>query len=539
MKPRQVHKLGRLGALACSLALVGAACGSGGSSSTPAPSSAGGGTAATEAKPSPGSAVTTPTTVAAVTTTEAPGRPGGTLTVGYVGTVNGLTPNPFGASTYPFRDELFDPLVALDAKGEPVPALAESWELADDGLTLTLHLRSGVTFHDGTAFDATAAVANIDWFKDPATGLQGGTSWAKVTAAAVDPSTVQLTFTEKVPEIFYLMSVAMVAKPGALDTGIGTGPFVLDSFTPRGGMKMSANPKYWGEKPKLDALEMREFADTTAAALSAQSGDIDLLLGVAIEQVDSLRKAGLTILENPAPGNLDLIVNTTDKGIVDARVRRALSLAFDRERFVETVLQGHGTIESSIFPPGSPVRHAIASSVTPFDLDTAKSLLDEAGVSNLSIDIMSPPVLATDQFLPIYQADLASIGVTLNIKPADAATWAQAVSQPGAIPTMATHRYSFGDGDPSLLFITQVFRPDANASGYTSPEYSAMVAAAAAESDPTARLEAYAAIDDFVADEAFVIPIANPSTPIAYQGFVRGFASNGQVIDFTDVTLAK
>ncbi len=478
-------------------------------------------------------------TTPATPSTEEPGEPGGTLVAGYVGAVDKLTPNPFGAASFPFRDSLFDPFIAIDEAGTPIPMLAESWEASDDGLTMTLKLRSGATFHDGTPWNAEAAVANINWFKDPATGLQGGNSWAKVTPTIIDETTIELAMATPIPELYALFSIARVAKPGAFDSGIGTGPFVLADFTPRTGLTLNKNDAYWGDKALLDALELREFADATAAALAAQAGDIDVLMGADVTQLDGLESAGLTVRELPSPGNMDLAVNATAAGITDARIRQALSLAFDRERFVETILLGHGTPESSIYAPASPVRADDPGTVTPFDLDAAKALLDEAGASGLTIDIMSPPILPLDQFLPIYQADLASIGVTLNIQSADVGAWAGAMSQPGTIPEMATHQYQFADSDPSLVFITQVLRPTGNASGYDNPEYTAMIAEAAVMTDPAERLAAYRALDAFVTEEAFVIPVANATGAIALDPAVRNMTTLRGAFDFTNVTIAK
>lgn len=451
-----------------------------------------------------------------------PAGPRGDLAVGYVGTVDGLGPFPQGATTNVFRLAVFDPLISIDQAGNPVAALAESWDFAADGLSLTLHLRDGVTFHDGTPFDADVAVQNIEMFGDPATGVQGAQVWAITTASATDSSTVELTFERPAPEIFAIMNTALVTKPGALDSGIGTGAFVVDEFNVREGLRLSANPDYWDEgKPGVATLELREFSDPAAAALAAQAGDLDVLLNVQPNQVVDLENAGMTIDKASRGVGFDILVNVGN--VPDARVRRALSLAFDRERFVDTIMMGFGTPMSNMFPPSSPLWANQTADVTPFDLDAAKALLDEAGVTDLEIAIMSPPVLPLDQFLPIYQQDLASIGIDLTIEPVDPATWGGAVSQPGAIPDTATHAYAFADLDPALIFSAHPFRVGSNASAFVDPEYERLVTEASATVDIDERYDAFRAVADYVTEQAFMFPVANPLSLTALGDGVGGY----------------
>ncbi len=467
-----------------------------------------------------------------------PVEPTGTVVAGYVDTVDTLNPFPQGSGSVQFRLNLFDPLIAIDAAGTPQPRLAESWEFSDDGTVLTLNLREGVTFHDGTPFDADVAVQNIELWKDPATNVQGANVWAIATPVAVDAKTVEVTFERGVPEIFALMNTAVVTKPGELDSGIGTGPFVLESYTPREGLVLTANPDYWDpSKPTVQTVDMREYADAAAAGLSAQSGDIDIFVGAQANQVAELEGAGNTIVSEPASISYDILINTSD--VDDPLVRRALNMAFDRERFVDTVLQGFGTPQSSVYPPGSPLWADEEAPLIAWDLDGAKALLDEAGVDSLDVTIMSPTVLPVEQFLPIYQADLASIGVNLTIEPVDAATWGGAVSQPGAIPAMATHAYSFADLDPAMIFSAHPFRVGSNSSGYESDEYATLVAEASEIVEIDARYDAFRAIDEYIAEESFMFPVANPTTNLSFAPGVDGFVLDRAGYVFSTTTVSE
>ncbi len=469
---------------------------------------------------------------------EAGGTPTGHLTLGYVSTVDDLNPFPYGAGSAYFRVALYDPFIRVDDEGELVPMLAESWDFAEDGTSLTLTLREGVTFHDGTPFDSEIAVANIEAFKDPATNVQGANVWASVTPTAVDDLTVELAFDRPLPEIFAVMDTALITKPGELDSGIGTGPFVLDEFNPRQGMTLDANPDYWDDGlPTLASVELREFADPAAAALAAQGGDLDILNAPQPGQVVDLEGAGMTIAEEPSGTSYDILVNA--ETVPDPLVRQALSLAFDRQRFVDTILQGYGTPLSSIYPPSSPMHLDAPAEVTAFDLDEARSLLDEAGVDTLDLTIMSPTVLPIDQFMPLYQADLATIGINLTIEPADAATWGQAVSQPGAIPDMATHAYGFADLDPALVFSAHPFRVGSNASGFVDDEYAELVAGAAAILDNDERRSAFAEVDEYITAQAFMFPVANPTGLTAIAPGIEGYDGMRTGLNFSAVTVPE
>ena len=540
----------RLAAVVVSLGLVAVACG-GDDAATTAPAADSANTAATDDSSSDTTAndeadgVNTSAGASTVTTSSEAGSdsgepvvPTGTVVVGYVDTVDTLNPFPQGAGSVQFRLNLFDPLVATDAGGSPVPKLAESWDFSDDGTSLTLHLREGVTFHDGTPFDADVVVDNIELWKDPATNVQGANVWALAAPVAIDASTVEVTFERGVPQIFALMNTAVITKPGALDSGIGTGPFVLESYTPREGLVLTANSDYWDPtRPSVQTVELREYGDAAAAGLSAQSGDVDILVGVQPNLIPDLERAGVTVVSEPASVSFDILVNATE--VPDPRVRRALSMAFDRERFVDTIMEGFGTPQSSIYPPGSPLWADEDAPLLEWDLDGAKALLDEAGVSSLDLTIMSPTVLPLDQFMPIYQADLASIGINLTIETVDAATWGGAVSQPGAIPALATHAYSFADLDPGMVFSAHPFRVGSNASGYESEEYATLVAEASSIVDLETRYDAFREIDRFISEESFMFPIANPTASYSMASGVSGFRLDRAGYAFSTVTVSK
>lgn len=430
----------------------------------------------------------------------------GSLTVGVNAAFTRLSPQPFGAETGSWVRSVYEPLVTLQ-DGKFVNVLAESTQLAADGKSLTIRLHPGVNYSDGTPFNAYAVVWNVKWMKKPETGAQGVAQWALVTAAKVDDMTVKLSFTQPLPSIYGLLNGAVMVKPDAPDKGIGTGPFMVTKFIQGTSIAMKANPNYWDKAnaAKLATLTFQNFPDPSTASVALQSGTIGATTP-NVQQIASLKSAGMQTLNLAVGGNQDILINTTKKPLDNADVRKALSLAFDREGFAASLLGGLVKPAYSIFPATSPA-YVAADNTGSQNLDQAKQLLAKAGVSNLSVAIDAPAVLSITNFLPVYKQDLAKIGVNLTIHQIDTASWSKEAST-GSFTELLAHAYSFGNSDPGLLFTAFPFRPVGNASRYASTVYQNMVEKAAVELNPTDRIAQYQAIDKYVQQQAFMFPVA-------------------------------
>ncbi|WP_432877617.1 ABC transporter substrate-binding protein [Kribbella sp. CA-245084] len=425
-----------------------------------------------------------------------------------------LNPQPFGTETAAWVRSVYEPLVTLQ-DGKFVNTLAKSTDLAADGKSLTITLQPNVTYSDGTPFNAAAVLWNINWMKKPTTGAQGIAQWAQVTASKVDDLTVKLTFPRPMPSIYGLLDGAVMVKPDAPDKGIGTGPFMVSKLTAGTSIALVANPKYWDKAnaARLSSLTFQNYPDPSTAAVALQSNTIGMT-NPAVQQIAGLKAAGMQSVNLAVGGNQDILINTTKKPLDDPRVRRALSLAFDRAGFTSSILGGLVKPAYSIFPPSSPA-YSDSGNSGKLDLDTARSLLAQAGVNNLSISIDAPAVLPVTQFLPVYKQDLAKVGVTLTIHQIDTASWSKEAST-GSFPELLAHAYNFGNSDPALLFTAFPFRPVGNASRYDNKDYQSIVSAAAVDLDPNARISKYQAIDQFVQQQAFMFPVAPIPSVLMY-----------------------
>lgn len=457
----------------------------------------------------------------------ASGAPSGTLKVGLSAAMNTLSPLPFGAKNFYIFQLLYD--TAITMKGTtPQPGLVKSWSTAANGLSMTLHLRPGVTYSDGTPFNAAALVWNINWEKQPAQGAHAKALWQDVTAKATGPDTVTLTFTQKMPAILAMLAGAPIVKPNAAASGIGTGPFKVSSFQPGTSLTVVRNPHYWVPgAPHLAKIVFTNYSDTSTAALALRSGTIDMLLQPAATQLSSLKQAGDHFLQAPpsydgyTPSYLySLLVNTSKPPLNNPKVRQALSLAFDRSQFVTTALAGQGASAESVLSSSSGAYQASPSTAS-FDLARAKSLLQAAGVSHLTLQVDSVNILPQTTFMPVYQQDLAKIGVTLKINQIDPATWAT-VAPTGNFPGLLTQVNAFPDYSPAINFGNHDLSPVKNSQHFSSAQYTSLIQAAGQAENTAKQQAAYEAVAAYLQQQMIIIPLADGhATTAAYSSKVK------------------
>src|SRR5262245_10218609 len=286
---------------------------------------------------------------------------GGSITVGLELDIPGFDPikvGVFDTAAQMASALIFDTLTTLDDRGKAIPKLAVSWTHSDDFKTWTFKLRSGVKFHDGTAFDAQAVAFNYARMKDPANKCRCAfylQNIEKVEAAddltAVyrlrDPSALM-------PELVAAsVSVAVMQSPTAIQKlgddynrhPVGTGPFVLTSWTAGDRLVFERNPTYWNTgRPYLDRVVMRPLPDSQARFASLLSSESDLVWADSYE-ADNILKAknnpNLAVYSHEGAGAGGVFAfNTKLAPFDDARVRRALVLALDRKKISQATTNG-------------------------------------------------------------------------------------------------------------------------------------------------------------------------------------------------------
>lgn len=469
-----------------------------------------------------------------------PARSGGTLTAI-------VQPEPViltaavssAAPTGVVSGSIFDGLVDYDRDLKPVPALATAWETAPDGLSLTLHLRPNVTWHDGrpfTASDVKWTLENV-WTKiHPRNQITFG----KVTSVETpDPLTVILRLSQPSPAILSsLNSNGAQVLPKHLYEGtdvlsnpynnkpVGTGPFVFKEWSRGNHIVLERNPNYWDAgKPYLDRVVFRVLPDAAARAAALEKGEAQYAPLSPVPLRDAARLGSLPNLRIETSGYewlspwLFADFNVERGPLRDVRVRRALARSIDRAALAKVVWFGFGRPATSPVPSTLVGFHAEGGPAYPFDVKAAEALLDEAGLkrgangTRFALDIDYIPYgddfKRTAEFL---KASLRRVGVEANIRSQDtpsytrriygdrdfdiAVTWFAAFSDPQVGVTRAYWSAPIGKNIPWT-----------NGSGYRNPEVDGLIAAVQGEADPGKRREFFRRFQEIVLTDLPTLPL--------------------------------
>jgi peptide/nickel transport system substrate-binding protein len=422
---------------------------------------------------------------------------------------------------------VFDRLTAYDANLKPQPMLAESWDFTPDFQQFKLNLRKGVQYHSGREMTSDDVKYSLLRPRDPSVGngiLTGISNWF-TSIDTPDKYTVVIKTDVSRPgffdglEIFNICDKANVEGPDAKTTIVGTGPFMLAERAPGDHFTFARNPNYWQNgRPYLDSV-ITNIRNQQNMILQLEGGTLDSIKIPLIDDFARL-KSDPTYVSQIAPNSgtfFEIGMNTKTPPLDDKRVRQALNFALDRQRFTESIFKGVATPINLPWSQSSPAFDASKNNSYPYDLDKARALLKEAGVSNFETDILvigiaQPQLLA---FTEIYQASLAEIGVTLNIKNMEQATWLDVVinKKPDYTGFWGSSD-TFANVSPGSLFsLSPGWRLANNHSNFVDDTYTSLVNSVSSETDPAKQKAAFAAINDFMLDQSFTLPIStNPIT---------------------------
>lgn len=357
----------------------------------------------------------------------AAGDGGGTLVVGVTSDPDTLF--PWKATQFQAVDvvqNLYGTLTTFDDELEVIPGLAESWDVSEDGLTLTLHLREGVTFHDGSEFDSEDVVHSLESIKDEATAAVGAATLASVESIeAPDASTVVLSLSAADSSILAglaSVNLAMLSSDDSeetLTTGAnGTGPFQLGERSPNESLTLNSYPDYWDGAPELDAVEFRVIPDETSIVSALQSGNVHLAEFDDPLVADSAAGSGVTVTETPQLAYHVLQLNAQKAPLDDVHVRLAIQCSIDRQEVLDTAAQGAGEVVGPITSPAY-LSDPEARPCPERDYDKAREYLAEAGYADgLELDvIVSQGEYATSvNEAQNIQSQLAEAGITVNLE---------------------------------------------------------------------------------------------------------------------------
>ncbi len=407
---------------------------------------------------------------------------------------------------------LFEGLTRYNADGSVSPALAESWDVSEDGTAYTFHLRDGVTFHDGTAMDANDVKFSLDRARaEDSTNAQKALFSGIDSVEAVDTGTVKVTLSA--PDSGFPTNMAwgdavIVGPESAAENAtrpVGTGPFKFGRWVQGDRVELVENPDYWGETPSLKSATFKFISDPTAAFAAMMAGDIDAFPGYPAPETLAQFQADprFKLLIGSTEGETILAMNNKDEALSDVRVRKAISHAIDRQALIDGAMFGYGTPIGTHFAPHHPdyVDHTGQSGHDP---DLARQLLAEAGYADgLELSLKLPPPSYARRGGEIIAAQLREVNIATVIENLEWAQWLEQV---------------FRNKDFDLTIVSHTEPMDINIYArpdyyfqYDKLEFQALMEALKAAVDPEERSRVLKQAQKMIADDyvnAFLFQLA-------------------------------
>lgn len=437
-------------------------------------------------------------------------------------------------------------LTEFDAELNVVPGLAESWTVAEDGLSIVFALRDGVKFSDGTDFDAADVVASYDTIRDPESASISAANFASVASVeATDEQTVTVNLTAPDAALpSKLAPITTAILPSEVDLAavesapVGTGPFVFDNRRANESLTLKANPDYWDGEPKVPSVEFRVLPDEAAIVSALQSGNVQMAVFDDALVADTVG-GSVQVMETAQLSYHALQLNARDAALSDVKVRLAIACAIDRQEVLDTAALGEGEVTGPITSPAFKSDPNARPCPEP-DPDQARKDLQEAGAENVTLKaiVMQGGYSSAVAEAENIQAQLADIGITLELEVLESGAY---VDRWVAGDFQLAVALNGGQPDPDASY-SRYFTSTGNlnaVAGYSSPTLDELFAKGRATNDVDERKNIYDEISAELEEQAAWVWLFTSFNYTATTEGVEGFVPmpNGSLQYLRDVTV--
>ncbi|MDP9072550.1 MAG: ABC transporter substrate-binding protein [Actinomycetota bacterium] len=505
----------------------------------------------------------------------APDRPadqpvrGGTLVAALSSDPGHLNPAiTTSGSVHPASELFYNGLVSTNEEHEPVPELASTWQVEQDGALYRFVLRDGVKWHDGQPFTS----ADVKYTYEEALlkfHARTKASMGPALAAIETPDPRTVVFRFKHPYAPLLQQLDVTEGPiipkhiyegsdpntnPANTNPVGTGPFKFVSYTKGSEVRMARNPDYFNKPlPHLDEVVMRVIPDATARVLALESGEVDWVFDTPEAERARLGQArGIETVQtsfNPGGSNciMTMSFNLDRPVLKELRVRRAIAHALDRRQFLDQVHFGAGAVAEAPISSGIPWAHAEGLDLPRFDRAEAERLLDSAGWkrqgdgvrtssgvaglpdgTRLGIDFLHFPTFA--KYGELVRQQLGAVGIEVTQKPLEPTVFPDIVFRQR---NYDTNVISYCNGTDPEIGVRRMYHssqigpaPFTNAAGYRNPEVDSLFERASREVDREERGKAYRQIQEIVVKDLPYFWLVETVATRAYDATCSGFKAH-------------
>lgn len=460
---------------------------------------------------------------------------------------------------------VYDRLVEQDADQSYHPHLATSWSTSPDGMSMTFKLRKGVTFQDGTPFNAKT----IAWWIPKFKGTENEYMVAAIDKVEViDNYTVRFVMKHPDANILYNLASSFMGIPSptaydkagdqyGINGAVGTGPYKLVSFTPGVGYVLARNKDYtWASDlsqnqgpAKIDKLTLREIGDSSSAFLELKTGGVDLVNGIPTNMLAQYKSIkGAEFRDMPGDGIFYIAINTTAAPFTDINVREAVSLAIDRQAIVDYLYAGSGRVAQNFLIHSLPAADIPKKFDTRYDPKQAGELLDKAGWKMgadgirskdgkpLTVNLWTRGTSEFKRMAEVLQAQFKVIGMNAKISTFDKSTIRDQYKK--NLHQLALRSYGWNNADILDWFFSAKRLGYPNVSMWVDPKAEKLRLNAMTKSRNMAERSAnFKLYNEYVMSQFVSAPIYEPVQTVVFRGDklnfpakIRGTALRGQTV---------